>query len=162
MTANTDCFPSQLDLIVFDFDGVMTDNTVITFQNGTEAVTSNRTDGLGIQLLLAAGFHAMVLSKQKNPVTKARCDTLGIECVHGIDDKAAYLTQYLAKRQINPAFVAYVGNDTNDIEVMGIVGLPVAVQDAHPAVLPHAKLILTQSGGKGAVREFCDAVMARY
>jgi 3-deoxy-D-manno-octulosonate 8-phosphate phosphatase KdsC-like HAD superfamily phosphatase len=45
---------------------------------------------------------------------------------------------------------------------MGEVGLPVAVADAEAPVRAAARLVLSRPGGRGAVRELCDMVLARY
>ena len=151
-------WPAELRLVVFDFDGVMTDGRVIVHQNG-ESVVCSRRDGLGVEALRRAGVPALVLSKETNPVVTARADKLRIPCVQGIDDKAAFLRRYLDEHGIPAPFVAYVGDDVNDIECLRMVGLPVAVQDAHPTARREAALVLNARGGLGAVREFCDLVL---
>jgi len=150
----------KLELVIFDFDGVMTDNKVLVAQDGTEYVRCDRSDGLGVELLRKRGMRMMVLSKQTNPVTKARCDKLQLDCYHGIDDKLSFLQGYLREAKIKAAQTAFVGNDVNDIECLKVVGLPVAVADAHEQVLPYARLTLRKQGGKGAVREFCDMLLS--
>jgi YrbI family 3-deoxy-D-manno-octulosonate 8-phosphate phosphatase len=154
-------WPERLDLVVFDFDGVMTDNTVVVSEDG-EAVVANRGDGLGIEMMRDAGVPMLVLSKERNPVVRARCEKLRIECVQGIDDKPAELERILGDRGADAVNVAYVGNDVNDLGCMELVGLPVAVADAEPPVRAAARLVLSRRGGAGAVREFCDGVLARY
>jgi N-acylneuraminate cytidylyltransferase len=145
-----------IDLVVFDFDGVMTDNRVLVFQDGTEAVFCNRADGLGIDRLREAGMKMLILSTEKNSVVAARARKLQIPVAHGESDKSSYLVSYLAKNKIDPSRVAYVGNDTNDLGCLSLVGLPVVVADAAPEVRHVAKWILSRKGGDGAVREFCD------
>lgn len=151
-------WPAELGLVVFDFDGVMTDGTVIVHQNG-ESVVCSRRDGLGVEALRRAGVPALVLSKETNPIVTARADKLKIPCVQGIDDKAAFLRRYLDEHGIPASSVAFVGDDINDIECLKMVGLPVVVQDAHPAARREAALVLNAPGGRGAVREFCDLVL---
>ena len=153
-------WPNEIDLVVFDFDGVMTDNTVTVAEDGTESVRCNRADGWGIARLRERGVQMIVLSTETNAVVEARCRKLGMPCHHGISDKAAYLTTLIAERQIDPSRVAYVGNDVNDLGCLRIVGLPVAVADSHPEVLQAASAVLTRKGGEGAVREFCDLMLA--
>jgi YrbI family 3-deoxy-D-manno-octulosonate 8-phosphate phosphatase len=154
-------WPQDIGLIVFDFDGVMTDNRVYVDQDGRESVACSRGDGYGLEKLRNAGIPMLVLSKERNPVVAARCRKLQLECAQGIDGKAAYLARVLSERQISAGSVLYVGNDENDIEAMNAVGLPVAVADAHPAARRVAKLVLHSTGGHGAVRELCDEVLRR-
>ncbi|CAG1001468.1 3-deoxy-D-manno-octulosonate 8-phosphate phosphatase (KDO 8-P phosphatase) [Phycisphaerales bacterium] len=146
----------RIALVVFDFDGVMTDNTVLVMQDGTEGVLCNRSDGLGIGLMKDAGFSMLVISKEQNPVVSARCRKLGLECMQGVDDKPAALARVLQDRGLSPAHAAYVGNDVNDVECMRMVGMPVAVADAWPAALKAAKFVTKRPGGHGAVREVCE------
>lgn len=151
---------AKLHLVVFDFDGVMTDNRVLVMQDGTEGVLCNRSDGLGIGMLRDAGLALLILSKEENPVVSARARKLKIECMQGIDDKLTALKALLSQRGVDAGDVAYVGNDLNDLECMGHVGLPIAVSDAYPQVLRVARLVTMRPGGHGAVREVCDWILA--
>ncbi|MFN2453672.1 MAG: cytidylyltransferase domain-containing protein [Pyrinomonadaceae bacterium] len=152
-------WPEQIELVVFDFDGVMTDNTVAVTETGSEAVSCHRGDGWGIARLHEAGVEMMVLSTEAHPVVAARCRKLRLPYQQGCDDKAVYLADYLTKRRIDPAHVVYVGNDVNDLGCLELVGCPVVVADAHPSVIAVSRLLLTQRGGHGAVREFCDLLL---
>jgi len=153
--------PRKISAVIFDFDGVFTDNRVIVHDDGHEAVLCNRSDGMGISALKKAGCQILVLSKEKNPVVQWRSEKLGIPCAQGIDDKKAYLSSWLAERGIDPANVAYLGNDVNDIECMEFVGCGAAVADAQGQVKTKAKIILDHAGGHGAIRELCDMVVSR-
>lgn len=153
-------WPARLRLVVFDFDGVMTDNGVQVDERGGETVRCDRGDGWGVARLRDAGVPMMVLSTEENPVVAARCAKLKLPCVQGSRDKAAALSALLAEKGIDPSEVAYVGNDVNDLGCLRMVGLPVAVGDSHPEVLAAGRLALTKPGGRGAVREFCDLLLA--
>jgi N-acylneuraminate cytidylyltransferase len=155
-------WPERIDLVVFDFDGVMTDNTVEVAEGGGEWVRCHRGDGLGIDRLRLAGVPMMVLSTERHPVVAARSAKLRLECHHGIGDKAAFLAAHLASRGIDPARVAYLGNDENDLGCLGMVGLPVVVADAYPRAKAAARLVLARAGGAGAVREFADLFLEHY
>ncbi|HLP86216.1 MAG TPA: HAD hydrolase family protein [Phycisphaerales bacterium] len=147
-------------LLVFDFDGVWTTNQVLVMQDGSEGVLANRSDGLGIGMLRASGLEMMVLSAEVNPVVSARCAKVKMPCVQGEADKAGALRRILAEKKIDAARVAYVGNDVNDVPCMNMVGVPIAVADSWPTVLPHAKLVTRRIGGHGAVREVCEWFLA--
>jgi N-acylneuraminate cytidylyltransferase len=150
--------PSTIRLVVFDFDGVMTDNRVWVTGNGDEAVACHRGDGLGIDRLRRLGVEMWVLSTEAHSVVAARCAKLGLPVVHGVADKAACLRDLLLRRQIDPADVVYVGNDVNDLGCMALVGCSVAVGDAVAQVAAAAHVRLSRNGGDGAVRELCDLV----
>lgn len=154
-------WPERVGLVVFDFDGVMTDNTLSVDEHGVEAVRCHRGDGWGIARLRDAGVPMIVLSTEANPVVAARCAKLKIPCVHGLGDKAAALAELLQARDLDPAGVIYLGNDINDRGCLELAGLPVVVADAHPSVLGLARLVLGRPGGQGAVRELCDLILER-
>jgi N-acylneuraminate cytidylyltransferase len=151
--------PARPAAVVFDFDGVFTDNRVLVDETGREAVVCSRGDGMGLGALKQSGVTLLVLSTEVNPVVAARCRKLGLECVHGLDDKRAALQDWARLRAIDLADVVYVGNDVNDRGCLQAVGFPVVVADAHPDVLPEAKLVLTSPGGQGAVREVADLIL---
>jgi N-acylneuraminate cytidylyltransferase len=149
-------FPDHVALVVFDFDGVFTDNRVWTAVGGHEWVACSRSDGIGLQMLRDLGVPMMVLSTEPNPVVADRCRKLGVPCEHGVADKGGRLRALLAERQIDAAHVVYVGNDVNDLDCLRAVGCPVVVADAHPAVRSVARIVLVARGGLGAVRELCE------
>lgn len=151
--------PDQVDLVVFDFDGVMTDNRAVVDQNGIESVVVNRGDGMGINLLQKQGIKMIVISTEINPVVYARCLKLQIPVIQGVEDKPTVLQQYLSKEKIKPENVVYLGNDINDVPCFPIVGCAIAVADSHVSALSHADLTLNRNGGDGAVRELCDLIL---
>jgi YrbI family 3-deoxy-D-manno-octulosonate 8-phosphate phosphatase len=151
--------PDKVELVVFDFDGVMTDDRVWVDQEGHEMVAANRRDGLGIAMLLKASIPAVVISTEPNPVVAARCRKLGLPVMQGIGDKAAALRQLLAERQVQPEHVVYLGNDVNDLPCFPLVGCAVVTADANPEVGRQADLVLSHKGGYGAVRELCERLI---
>jgi YrbI family 3-deoxy-D-manno-octulosonate 8-phosphate phosphatase len=152
--------PSPLMGIVFDFDGVMTDDRVVQDQTGNEAVVCSRSDGLGIEMLRHAGIAMIVLSRERNPVVAARCRKLGLVCKQEIDDKVQAIRAFAATVGSSVMGLVYLGNDVNDLECMRIVGLSVAVADAHPRLRLEADLVLSVAGGRGAVRELADIILS--
>jgi len=151
--------PEKIDLIVLDFDGVLTDNRVEVDQDGKESVIAHRGDGMGISLLKKAGYQFVILSTETNPVVSARAKKLGLPVHQGISDKGKALKELLVEKDINPENVIYVGNDVNDLSCFEIAGCAVAVADAHQDVLNKADLILSEFGGYGVVRELCDMIL---
>ena len=149
----------DVDAVVTDFDGVHTDDAAIVNEDGYEAVRVSRADGLGVERLRKAGVPILILSKETNRVVRARAAKLEVEVRHGIEGKAEAVRDWLRRQDIAPERTAYLGNDINDLGPMELVGWPVAVADAHPAVRRMARLVLSHSGGHGAVRELCDLVL---
>ena len=150
----------QIRLVVFDFDGVFTDNRVFVSQAGEETVACCRSDGVGLARLKACGVDSLILSSEVNPVVSIRAEKMKIACRQGVVDKLVVLREEVERRNLRLDQTAYVGNDINDAECLRAVGLAVLVSDAWDEVRPLAKLILTRRGGEGAVREFCDRVCA--
>jgi len=146
----------DIDLIVYDFDGVMTDNRVIVFDDGKEAVIVNRADGLGIDHIRDRGVPQLILSTETNSVVKARAAKLKLEVINACTDKKSALEKYCVKNGHDLKKVIYIGNDLNDLEVMRIVGGPIAPADAHEKVKNVAKLITNSKGGDGVVKEVSD------
>lgn len=149
----------RVDAVVTDFDGVHTDNRVHVAQDATESVVAHRGDGLGVALLQAAGIPVLILSTETNPVVAARAAKLDVDVRHGVEDKASALRGWAASQDVALTRIAYLGNDVNDLECLRIVGWPVLVADAHPDVVPEARLVLTRNGGDGAVRELADLIL---
>ena len=150
---------SQIKAVVFDFDGVFTDNRVIVSTTGEEFVVCDRGDGMGTNLLAAAGIKMLILSKEKNAVVTSRGKKLNIEVIQGCDDKLPELIKWLQKNNVDAKQAAYIGNDINDLECLSHVEVAVIPADAHPSVIKAATWILQHNGGRGAIREFADVLL---
>lgn len=150
---------ARVRLLVLDFDGVLTDNTVSVTSEGVESVTCWRSDGIGLAALTRAGVAVHVLSTETDPVVGVRCRKLGIEYEQGLADKAVSLGALIDVMGLAPDQVAYLGNDVNDLACLALVGLPIVVADAHPDVVGAADLVTALPGGRGAVREVCDLIV---
>ncbi len=156
--------PDKIDLIVTDFDGVITDNRVWTDQFGNETVVASRSDSMHIRELKSRGIGVVILSSEPNPVVQARAGKMGeVEVVQGIDlkGKGEALKQLLMRKHLEAANVVYIGNDLNDLPCFEVAGWSVAVSDAYPPVRRAADFVLKTPGGHGALREVCDMVLDR-
>lgn len=152
--------PVDADALVTDFDGVHTDDHALVDGDGDEHVRVSRRDGMGVSRLRAAGIPQLILSTEKHPVVRARAAKLRVDVLQDVRDKATALQQWMTVQRLDPARVAYVGNDVNDLAAMGSVGWPIAVADADPDVLAAARIVLDHRGGDGAVREICERILA--
>ncbi|TYC67345.1 acylneuraminate cytidylyltransferase [Stappia sp. BW2] len=150
----------KIKAVITDFDGVHTDDRVTVDQYGRESVTCSRRDGLGLELLRKRNVKLMVLSKEANPVVLARAEKLKMPVMNQIDDKLPVLDAWRQEQGLEWTEIVYIGNDVNDIDCMRICGLSFAPADAHPAALDVADRVLNADGGKGAVREMCDYLIA--
>jgi YrbI family 3-deoxy-D-manno-octulosonate 8-phosphate phosphatase len=149
----------KIKLIVYDFDGVMTDNKVYINQNGSEMVQVNRADGLGVAEIKKMGIKQIIISTEKNPVVSARANKLDIHCFQGIDSKKDKLLKYCQEINIDLSQVAYVGNDINDKDAMAISGFTFCPADAHQNIKEIVDHILLTNGGNGVIRELFDVLL---
>lgn len=160
---------TALHTVIFDFDGVFTDNKVYLREDGVELVRCDRADGLGIDLLQRVraqrGFdlEVLIVSTEQNPVVSARARKLGVECHQGVGDKVAFVAAYLARRRSDAPdpFVGllYAGNDLNDLPLILRAGFSVVPQDAHPVVRRAAAAVLPYRGGDGFVRALVERLL---
>lgn len=155
--------PEKIDLVVLDFDGVVTDNRVWTDQDGREMISAWRSDSLWLGELRDRGVQVVILSSEPNQVVKARARKMGLEAVHGvgIKEKGEALKNLLSEKNIDAAHTIYVGNDINDLPCFEIAGWGVAVADAYPEILRAADYVLSRPGGHGALRELCEMILTR-
>ena len=151
----------NIDLLILDFDGVLTDNRVYVAEDGQETVACHRGDGWGIGLLKDAGLEIIILSTETNPVVSARAKKLGVGCIQGCLDKAEATRKIIAKKELDSSKVMYVGNDTNDLEAMALVGHAVAPADSHPEIIEVAHTVTRARGGHGVIRELADLLLSR-
>ena len=149
---------STVRLVVFDFDGVFTDNTVYVTQNGVESVRCWRSDGLGLARLRSIGIETFIISTEINPVVTARAQKLKLPFKQGVHDKGVEILATCQDLQIDPQQTMFVGNDINDIPAFQSIGIPVGVADSYPEIYPYILYRTQKPGGLGAVREICDLV----
>lgn len=147
---------NNIELIVYDFDGVMTDNHLFLDENGKELVRVSRADGLGVSEIKKLNIKQIILSTETNTVVSMRAKKLGIPCIQGVDNKKEKLYEYINVRKINLFNVIFVGNDLNDLEVMRTVGYKICPADAHQDIIDIADLVLKTKGGQGITRELLE------
>ena len=158
-------------LLALDFDGVLTDNHVLTDQDGRESVRCYRGDGIGIERVKALGVLVVVISKEVNPVVRVRCEKLRIGFFQGEEDKLRRLDELRYYEHLGWGQVAYVGNDINDLPCLRVVGFPFFPPNAEEAVwdeyykagdtaeIRDARWFrVDRAGGEGCVRDVCDQI----
>ena len=149
----------DLDLIVYDFDGVMTDNRVFVFEDGKEAVLCNRSDGLAVSYIKRSGVAQIILSTEKNPVVAARAKKLGLEVIHGVENKKRTLADFCERCRYALAKVLYIGNDRNDFDVMRTVGFPFCPLNASADIREISKGVIQRNGGDGVIRFLYEHIL---
>lgn len=143
----------NIDCIIYDFDGVMTDNRVLVDQNGTESVFVSRSDGYGIAKIKELGIPQVIISTETNPVVERRAEKLKLDVVHGVADKGNAVREYCEKHGYDLDRVVFMGNDLNDLPAMKIVRHRAAPADAEKEILEIADWISEKNGGYGAIRD---------
>ncbi|WP_250625206.1 KdsC family phosphatase [Pinirhizobacter soli] len=152
---------ARIRLAVFDVDGTLTDGGLFVGEDGHETKVFHVHDGLGLKRLHENGVQvAIVTARISHPVT-LRAEELGIEHLYqGQQDKRACVLEIIDALGLTPDEAAFVGDDLPDLAPMRMVGLAVAVADAHPTVAEHAHYVTRRAGGHGAAREACDLILA--
>ncbi len=150
---------SRVGIIVFDFDGVFTDNLSYVFPAGIEACRVSHADGAALSRLKSKGTRMCVLTSQIKPYVDERCKKLGIPCHHCESHQKKFsLHELLQGMHCSEGSTMYVGNSFHDLGPLQAVAWGVAVADSEPCVLKVAPYVTVHPGGKGAVKDGCDAV----
>jgi YrbI family 3-deoxy-D-manno-octulosonate 8-phosphate phosphatase len=150
----------DIDLFVFDFDGVLTDNIVHIDNNGNEMVSCSRADGLAFDVLRKLDKPCQILSTENNTVVSVRANKLGISVLQGVKNKEKALRNLVKRKSYKLSNILYVGNDLNDYNSMRISGLSVCPADSHPKIKKISNFVLKTNGGKGIVRELLEDVLS--
>jgi 3-deoxy-D-manno-octulosonate 8-phosphate phosphatase (KDO 8-P phosphatase) len=151
---------NAIRLLLLDVDGVLTAGEIIYGDSGEQHKIFNVKDGVGLRMLKAAGIQVGIVTGRSGEALLHRCRNLGIDLIFdGVRDKAQLLDPITAQTGIGVEQIAFVGDDLPDLSIMRKVKLAVAVADAHPAIRETAHMITVAGGGRGAVREVCDALL---
>jgi 3-deoxy-D-manno-octulosonate 8-phosphate phosphatase (KDO 8-P phosphatase) len=151
----------QIRLLILDVDGVLTDGSLFLGDGGEQYKAFNSRDGHGIRMAQEGGLEVAILTGRNSEVVTHRMRDLGVRHIlQGRRDKRTALIELLAQSGFAPEHSAFVGDDIVDIPAMRQVALGIAVGDAHPLVLEHADWHTLAPGGRGAVREICETLLA--
>ncbi|MBE9564714.1 MAG: 3-deoxy-manno-octulosonate-8-phosphatase KdsC [Proteobacteria bacterium] len=150
----------NIELVIFDIDGVMTDGSLFFDNNGDEYKAFNSLDGHGLRMLQECGVRVAVITGRKSELVKHRMSDLGVTLLYqGYRDKIPAFDSLLKEVNLEKDQITYVGDDVVDLPVMSQLNFTIAVQNAHPFVKKHAQWTTERSGGQGAVREVCEFIL---
>lgn len=150
----------NIECILSDVDGVLTDGGIVFDNQGIEAKSFHVRDGLGIKLWQRAGYTFGILTARTSHIVKVRSAELGIDIVRqGFEEKLSIAQQVIAELKLQPEQVCYIGDDLTDLPVMRHVGWAVGVADAVDEIREHANLVTQAPGGRGAVRELVEYLL---
>ena len=150
----------NIELVVFDVDGVMTDGGLFFGDDGQEYKAFHSKDGHGMRMLHEAGIRSAIITGRQSNVVEHRMKDIGVNLLYqGYRDKTPAFDALLEETGFSIEQIAFVGDDVVDLPVMTRVGLAIAVQDSHPYVKQHAHWITPRDGGRGAVRDVCEFLL---
>jgi 3-deoxy-D-manno-octulosonate 8-phosphate phosphatase (KDO 8-P phosphatase) len=151
----------RLKLMAFDVDGVLTDGSLYFTDAGTEIKAFNARDGLGLTMLQKAGVTLAIITGRDAECVTWRMKNLGIEHVYqGTGHKLSTFRDLLAKLGVEPHEAGFMGDDVIDLQVMAACGFSATPADCHDLNREHADYIARHPGGRGAVREVCEFILA--
>jgi 3-deoxy-D-manno-octulosonate 8-phosphate phosphatase (KDO 8-P phosphatase) len=159
--ASSDKALAGVRLVALDVDGVLTDGRFYLSDDGTETKAFSTRDGFGIRRLLAAGVEVAVISGRASRAVERRMEDLGVpHVILGCPDKVAAFDELIGRLGIDARDCVFVGDDIPDLPLLRKVGFSVAVADAAEALCASCDYTTRAAGGRGAVRELCDLVVA--
>lgn len=150
----------NIELVIFDVDGVMTDGSLFFGDEGEEYKAFNSLDGHGLRMLQECGVKVAIITGRKSNVVKHRMQDLGVSIIYqGYRDKIPAFEALLKEVNLDKNQITYVGDDVVDLPIMSQLDFTIAVQNAHPFVKQHAHWITDRTGGRGAVRDVCEFLL---
>ena len=153
--------PAAIALLVLDVDGVLTDGRLYFGARGEVLKVFDVRDGYGLRKLMDSGVQVAIISGRRSAAVVRRARELGIRHVfQGASDKLPVFERLRKRLRLQATQCACVGDDVPDVPVMRAAGLAFAVADAHPAALQAADMATPNAGGRGAVRDICDLLIA--
>ena len=151
---------ADVEAIVFDVDGVMTDGGIVPLADGDFLRKYNAKDGYALAYASSHGFNIGVISGGFGKTLESRLNRLHIEHRYlGCMDKISAIDDFIAKTGVKRENVIYMGDDIPDLEVLRYIGIPVAPADACSEVLQTAVYVSERNGGEGAVRDIIEQVL---
>ena len=150
----------KLKLVIFDVDGVFTNGSIYLSDDGRETMKFSRIDGRGIRLLKQQGFKTAVITSEETYIVKLRMEKLKIDEIYmGILSKIMIYNQLKKKFKLTDENICYLGDDTNDLEILKMVGFPCCPKNAQEIVKQNSKYISEYKGGNGFVRDVCNLII---
>lgn len=150
----------KVNTFIFDYDGVLTDGTVIISSDGDALRTANVKDGYALQLAVKKNYRVVIISGGYSESMKHRLEALKIKDVFlGVDKKINVYNQLLETYNLEKENILFMGDDIPDYEIMLAVGVPTCPSDAVEEIKRVATYISHQAGGRGCVRDIIEQVL---
>jgi 3-deoxy-D-manno-octulosonate 8-phosphate phosphatase (KDO 8-P phosphatase) len=150
----------NINTIVLDVDGVLTDGTLLVMPGGLMVRRMNIKDGYALQLAVKKGYHVAIISGGDSPEVKDRLLKLGVTDVYmKVHDKLSVLEEYLLLNGLDAAHTAYMGDDMPDYDVMKHVSMATCPADAATEIKELSAYVSPLVGGAGCVRDLIEKIM---
>lgn len=154
---------AKIEMVIFDFDGVLTDNRVWVSEKGERMKSFWVPDGVGIFMAHKLGLKFAIITGNEDDSTRQRADYLRIKEVHmGVRDKGEVYELLKAKYDLRDDQIMFLGDDLPDRPIFQRKCLSVAPSDAVPEIKKLAGWVARKPGGQGFVREVIDAILAAH
>ncbi|MES2730221.1 MAG: HAD hydrolase family protein [Bacteroidota bacterium] len=151
---------SKIRLVLTDSDGVLTDNGVYYSAQGEEMKRFSIRDGMGVERLRNCQIETGIVTGEMSPSVVKRAEKLQITELHlGIKNKAAQLQEIMQRKQLKAEEIAFIGDDTNDLEILQLVGLSACPADAMEFNKQVVDYICITNGGQGCFRELAELII---
>lgn len=151
---------TKIKLLALDVDGVLTDGSINIGNEGELFKAFNCKDGLGISAARKIGLRVAIITGRKSSIIHHRAKELGINLLcEGVHDKFAELVRIQKELEFRQEEIAYIGDDLNDLPAFAAAGLSFAPADACAEIKAEASVVLTHTGGHGAVREAIEKIL---
>ena len=144
----------NINTLVFDVDGVLTDSSVFVTTDGEMLRTMNTRDGFALKSAVDSGLNVCIISGGTNEGVRKRLKSLGLKnVILGAHNKLKNLKLLIKELDVKNDQIMYMGDDIPDIPAMLEVGLPCCPQDAAPEVKAISQYISHLNGGQGVARD---------
>ncbi len=151
---------ADIELVIFDVDGVLTDGKLYYADDGHEMKAFHVHDGYAIKLLRTHGVEVAIITGRSSTIVARRAEELGIVHLYqGVEDKTAALQSLVIATGIDTARIAHVGDDLPDLALFERVGMAISVPNGHPLAVAAAQYVTTTAGGQGVARELCQLIL---
>ena len=151
---------AEVEALIFDVDGVMTDGKIIPVEGGDFLRCYYAKDGYALAYAVKHGCNVCVISGGFGRNLESRMQRLGVKhCYLGCMDKIAALDDFAQKAGVDLRRAIYMGDDIPDLECMEMVGIPVCPADACSEVQEASRYVSEFCGGCGAVRDIVEQTL---
>ena len=150
----------KIRAIVFDVDGVLSQETIMLPPEGVPNRTVNIKDGYAIQLAMKLGLRIAVMTGANVEAIRIRYEGLGMEDIYmGCAMKMPTYEAFLDKYGLTDDEVMYMGDDIPDLEIMRRVGCPVCPRDAATEIREVSIYVSHRNGGQGCARDVIEQTL---